>query len=89
MITPHYNDELFPVCDAAGSASRSAREEAPNSGDAPVLRAIRGDARAELSSDHIAEIRQRIRHGAYNAPEIADQVARRLLSSGDLERSRA
>jgi hypothetical protein len=49
--------------------------------------AIEGDARSELSGEHVVEIRQRIRAGAYNTFEVADQVARRLLNSGDLDLS--
>ena len=51
------------------------------------MAAIEGDARAELSSEHVAEIRKRIRDGAYNTVEIADQVAQRLVTSGDLDLS--
>jgi hypothetical protein len=47
--------------------------------------AIEGDARSELSGEHVVEIRQRIRDGAYDTFEVADQVARRLLNSGDLD----
>lgn len=38
---------------------------------------------AELSPERIAELRQRIRDGAYNQPDMAAVVARRLLESGD------
>jgi hypothetical protein len=87
MFTPHYNDELFPS-PIAGPAGRGASEDAQVSGDAPILTAIRGDARAELSADQIAEIRRRIRDGVYNAPEVAELVAQRVRSSGDLDRIR-
>ena len=46
---------------------------------------VEGDARAELSGQHIAEIRQRIKSGAYNTVEVAGQVALRLLGSGELD----
>lgn len=48
---------------------------------------IEGDARTELSGEQVAEIRKRIRDGAYNTVEIADQVAQRLVHSGDLNPS--
>lgn len=86
MITPHYNDELVPATDAAARKGREAAHEQEALVDGPAaLRAIRGDVRAELSMEQICEIRQRIRDGVYNAQELVDQVAQRLLSSGDLE----
>jgi hypothetical protein len=32
----------------------------------------------------VAELRERVRSGAYDAAEVVDEVARRLLASGDL-----
>ncbi|HEX3160429.1 MAG TPA: flagellar biosynthesis anti-sigma factor FlgM [Gemmatimonadaceae bacterium] len=40
--------------------------------------------RAELSAERLAELRQRVLSGAYNSTEMVDQVARRLLESGDV-----
>lgn len=40
--------------------------------------------RAELSSERIGEIRQRILEGAYNSMEVVDEVARRMLERGDI-----
>jgi hypothetical protein len=39
---------------------------------------------ADLDPRHEAAIRQRIVDGAYDSLEIVDQVARRILESGDL-----
>jgi hypothetical protein len=38
----------------------------------------------ELTPERISELRQRIRDGVYDSPAMADEVARRLLDSGDL-----
>lgn len=38
----------------------------------------------ELSADRISEIRQRVLSGAYNSTEVVNEVARRLLASGDI-----
>lgn len=57
-----------------------------NAGRSPSL-ARRRPADAigdELSEERIAEIRARIASGAYNGPEVAAEIARRLLESGDL-----
>ncbi len=43
----------------------------------------RGDS-GEIGADRIDEIRTRILEGAYNSLDSVDQLARRLLSSGDL-----
>jgi hypothetical protein len=37
----------------------------------------------ELSPARVQELRQRVLSGAYNSTAVADQVARRILSSGD------
>ena len=38
----------------------------------------------ELTPERIAELRQRIREGVYDSPAVAEEVARRVLESGDL-----
>jgi anti-sigma28 factor (negative regulator of flagellin synthesis) len=38
----------------------------------------------ELTPERIAELRQRIREGVYDSPAMAQEVARRVLDSGDL-----
>jgi hypothetical protein len=51
------------------------------------MAAVAGDARAELTGEHVAEIRQRMADGAYDTVEIAERVAQRLAHSGDLDPS--
>ena len=41
-------------------------------------------ARSELSPERIAAIREKILKGAYNSVEVVDQVARKMLASGDI-----
>ena len=43
-----------------------------------------GAARAEMSAERLAELRQRVMSGAYNSLEVVDQVARRMLDVGDI-----
>jgi len=38
-----------------------------------------------LSAERIAEIRQRVDDGTYDSPEVAEEVARQILNSGDLD----
>jgi len=37
-----------------------------------------------LSASRVAEVRQRILEGAYNATQVVDTVARRILQRGDI-----
>jgi hypothetical protein len=42
------------------------------------------EAEAGLSPEKVAAVLRRLREGAYHTPEVAREVARRLLESGDL-----
>lgn len=98
MMNPEQNDELerSPVARTNGEAHANTRVERKlppavgglgwDQAEAKIS-ALEGDARAVLSSEQVAEIRRRIRDGAYNTVEIADRVAQRLLESGDLDAS--
>ncbi len=37
--------------------------------------------------DRVSRLRERVRAGVYDSPDVADEVARRLIASGDLLRS--
>ena len=37
-----------------------------------------------LTPEHVAEIRHRVLSGAYNSLDVVDQVARRMLATGDI-----
>ena len=41
-------------------------------------------AQPALSSERAAQIRMRVLEGAYNSLDVVDEVARRILDSGDL-----
>lgn len=41
-------------------------------------------AQGRLTPERISEIRERILAGAYNSLEVVDQVARKMLASGDV-----
>ncbi len=42
------------------------------------------EASGTLGSERIAELRQKVLEGAYNSVQVVDQVAKRILGSGDL-----
>ena len=59
--------------------SEAARQLAA-SGGAHEASATRG----ELTPERVAAIREKILKGAYNSVEVVDQVARKMLASGDI-----
>ena len=69
----------------AAPASRADRVEISDAGRAL---AAHGGADAvaggDMSAERLAELRQRVLGGAYNSLDVVDQVARRMLQSGDL-----
>jgi anti-sigma28 factor (negative regulator of flagellin synthesis) len=42
------------------------------------------DSRANLDPERVAELRNKVYTGAYNSLDVVDQVARRILTRGDL-----
>ena len=40
--------------------------------------------RSELTPERVAAIREKILKGAYNSVDVVDQVARKMLASGDI-----
>lgn len=46
--------------------------------------AAKGAEGGEMSADRVSELRQRVLSGAYNSLDVVDQVARRLLDTGDV-----
>ncbi|MFQ5537733.1 MAG: flagellar biosynthesis anti-sigma factor FlgM [Gemmatimonadota bacterium] len=49
-----------------------------------LARAAQLDAKEEMDTDRLAEIRSRIQSGFYDSEHVAEAVAGRLLHSGDL-----
>ena len=69
----------------APAASRQDRVEISDAGRA--LAAQQGgeaEAGGAMSAERLAELRQRVLGGAYNSLAVVDQVARRMLQSGDV-----
>lgn len=69
----------------ATSSTAPARVDRVEISDAGRARAAQGgEAATELGPDRIAELRQRVLGGAYDSLAVVDQVARRLLDTGDV-----
>ena len=70
---------------AAQPTSPASRSDQVQISDAGRALAAQADAtRGELTPERIAEIREKILSGAYNSLEIVEEVARKMLASGDL-----
>jgi hypothetical protein len=60
-----------------------AADEPEGSGAAPVEQASNG-ATSSIAPERVAALRRWIADGGHNAPDVAEQVARRILDRGDL-----
>lgn len=60
------------------------RVEISDAGRAMAMQDEVGAEAGEISPERIAELRERVREGAYNQPEVLTVVAQRLLDSGDV-----
>ena len=68
----------------ATPAATPARVDRVEISDAGRALAAKGTEGSEMSADRVSELRQRVLSGAYNSLEVVDQVARRLLETGDV-----
>ena len=75
----------------AGEAATPATPAAPRSDSVEIsdaARALAGTGGAErsqsLSSERLTDLRRKVLEGAYNSVQSVDQVAQRILQSGDL-----
>jgi anti-sigma28 factor (negative regulator of flagellin synthesis) len=65
--------------DARALAARGAEDAG-----APAAAAGPRAARAPLSAERVQELRKKVLEGAYDQAHVVDQVAKRLLASGDV-----
>ncbi|TVP45406.1 MAG: flagellar biosynthesis anti-sigma factor FlgM [Gemmatimonadales bacterium] len=74
-----------PLTSPVQRAERADRVEISQEGRAQAMKAARGEGGVSpLGSERLDNIRARIDDGTYDQPEVLEQVARKLLSSGDL-----
>ena len=72
-----------PVTSATPAAPRS--DSVQISDAARALAGTEGAERSQsLSDERVAELRRKVLEGAYNSVQSVDQVAQRILQSGDL-----
>lgn len=68
---------------AGANAQRGDKVQISDAGRALAAQA-NGGTRETLTPERISEVRERILSGAYNSLEVVDQVARKMLASGDI-----
>jgi anti-sigma28 factor (negative regulator of flagellin synthesis) len=72
-----------PATPATPAAPRNDSVQISDAGRA--LAGAEGSERAgSLSAERVAELRRKVLEGAYNSVNVVDQVAQRILKSGDL-----
>ncbi len=82
-LTPSSNPAQRPAQEITQTpAAKPVKSDSVSFSDAG--RKLATEQRAELAPDRVAELRQKALSGAYNTLDIVDQVARRILTRGDL-----
>jgi hypothetical protein len=80
---------------AISDGARALAAGAPAAGDAPSATPVAGPAapagaqapaaaREAMSPERVADLRRKVLEGAYNQTAVVDQVARRLLETGEV-----
>lgn len=73
-----------PAAEATQPAAPANRADRVEISEAGRALSLHEGAEAELTPERTAEIRQKILDGAYESLEAVDELARRILTSGDL-----
>jgi hypothetical protein len=68
----------------AAPATRTDRVEISDAGRALAAQGPEATPAEGMSPERLAELRQRVLGGAYNSLAVVDQIARRMLQSGDV-----
>lgn len=79
-------DAAAPTPIAAPGAGPAPADQAPDVGAEPPLAPDEAGpfVTEGIAADRLAELRRRVLGGVYDSPAVADEIARRLLQSGDL-----
>ncbi|MFY7921785.1 MAG: flagellar biosynthesis anti-sigma factor FlgM [Gemmatimonas sp.] len=89
-----YISNLRPTPISTQAIPRPAQEVTQSPATKPVksdsvqisdeARRLNAEQRDALNPERVAELRQKVLTGAYNSLDVVDQVARRILTRGDL-----
>jgi negative regulator of flagellin synthesis FlgM len=87
-VTPRSTRAVSDPANVDRSASTSAASDASQSASRDSVElSAEGIARskdATLTDQRIAQIRQNVLQGAYDSTDVVDQVAKKILASGDI-----
>lgn len=56
----------------------------PRDSKARPVRIVHGPDAGIPVPERLAAVRRRLREGAYDSPQVAEEIARRMLRSGDI-----
>jgi anti-sigma28 factor (negative regulator of flagellin synthesis) len=74
---------VAPAAPPAPAAPRTDSVQISDAGRA-LAGAEGGQRAAPLDAERVAELRRKVLEGAYNSAQVVDQVAQRILKSGEL-----
>ena len=85
-VTPNGSPSVSRPAEAGGQSTGSAKSDSVQISDAGRSMAGRLEREQDdtLAPERVAELRQKVLTGAYNTLDVVDQVARRILTRGDL-----
>lgn len=69
-----------------GPKDSSARRASSKEGSEPMNAWT--STKSDISPERLAALRRRVAEGAYDAPEVVETVARRIIDSGDIRDGR-
>lgn len=72
-----------PVSPAAPASARGDSVQISDSARKLASRA-ESDDRAQMDPERVQQLRKKVYEGAYNSLDVVDQVARRILTRGDI-----
>lgn len=78
--TPPSPDTAAPAKGAPAARNDSVQISAAGR----ALAGTQGVDSGTMSAERVAELRKKVLEGAYNSTQVVDQVAKRILGSGDL-----
>jgi anti-sigma28 factor (negative regulator of flagellin synthesis) len=80
---PRTNGTAKPVTPVSPASARRDTVQISDSARTLASRA-ESDNRAQMDPERVAELRKKVYEGAYNALDVVDQVARRMITRGDI-----
>ncbi len=75
---------VAPTSASSVSPGRSDKVQISEAGRALAAQAGDETSAAALSPERVSQIRQRVLEGAYNSVGVVEEIARRILDSGDI-----